>query len=103
VLWAGFPGGATRQRAWGDHIDGNETAQCHLPQSHLLARHRAVQRPITCVCQPKTVIRYLGRYTKKGMLNESRLQAINKDNVTFSYKDYADDNRHNLNRPPIII
>jgi hypothetical protein len=52
VLWAGFPGGATRQRAWGDHIDGNETAQCHLPQSHLLARHRAVQRPITCVRQP---------------------------------------------------
>jgi len=48
----------------------------------------------TCLCQPKTVIRYLGRYTKKGMLNESRLQAINKDNVTFSYKDYADDNRH---------
>ncbi len=47
-----------------------------------------------CLCQPQTVIRYLGRYAKKGMLHESRLQGMDEGKVTFSYKDYADGNRH---------
>ena len=65
-----------------------------IPQAQVLMKKPWCVYSKPCLCQPKTVIRYLGRYTKKGMLNESRLQAINKDNVIFSYKDYADDNRH---------
>jgi hypothetical protein len=65
-----------------------------IPQAQKLMKKNWCVYSKPCLYQPKTVIRYLGRYTKKGMLNESRLQAINKDNVTFSYKDYADDNQH---------
>ena len=70
------------------------TCESVVPQAQVLMKKNWCVYSKPCLCQPKTVIRYLGRYTKKGMLNESRLQAINKDNVTFSYKDYADDNRH---------
>lgn len=65
-----------------------------IPQAQLLMSKPWSVYSKPCLCQPKTVIRYLGRYTKKGMLNESRLQRIDEDRVTFSYKDYADDNRH---------
>jgi hypothetical protein len=48
-----------------------------------------------CLCQPETVIQYLGRYTQKGMLSESRLVAVDTQHVTFRYKDYRD-NQHKL-------
>ncbi len=65
-----------------------------IPQAHSLMKKPWSVYGKPCLCQPQTVIRYLGRYTKKGMLNESRLQRIDQDSVTFSYKDYADGNRH---------
>jgi hypothetical protein len=70
--------------------------ECELvvPQAQKLMKKPWCVYSKPCLCQPKTVIRYLGRYTKKGMLNESRLQAIDDDNVRFNYQDYADGNRH---------
>ncbi|MCF2949660.1 transposase, partial [Paraglaciecola aquimarina] len=41
-----------------------------------------------CLARPETVIKYLARYTQKGMLHESRIKHISQDDVTFSYKDY---------------
>ncbi|WP_200897935.1 IS91 family transposase [Arsukibacterium sp. MJ3] len=46
-----------------------------------------------CLCKPQTVLRYLGRYTRKGVLHESRLQRISAEGVSFSYRDYRDDNK----------
>jgi hypothetical protein len=37
---------------------------------------------------PKQVIEYLGRYTHKVALSNHRLLAVDKHQVTFSYKDY---------------
>ncbi len=37
---------------------------------------------------PKPVIEYLGRYTHKVALSNHRLLAVDKHQVTFSYKDY---------------
>lgn len=64
-----------------------------IPQANLLMSKPWAVYAKPCLCQPDTVIRYLGRYTRKGILHESRLQSIDKDNVSFSYKDYADNNR----------
>ena len=41
-----------------------------------------------CLTAPQTVIRYLSRYTHKGMLRESRLLNITSDTVMFKYQDY---------------
>lgn len=46
-----------------------------------------------CLCKPETVLRYLGRYTRKGMLHESRLVQMNEHSVSFRYKDYQDGNQ----------
>ncbi len=37
---------------------------------------------------PKQVIEYLGRYTHKVALSNHRLLAVEKDHISFSYKDY---------------
>ena len=37
---------------------------------------------------PKSVIEYLGRYTHKIAISNNRIQSIDDQNVTFSYKDY---------------
>ena len=42
---------------------------------------------------PRQVIRYLGRYTHRTAISNSRLVAHNRGRVTFTYKDYSDDNR----------
>lgn len=64
-----------------------------IPQADLLMCKPWAVYAKPCLCKPDTVIRYLGRYTRKGMLHESRLRTIDQHNVTFSYKDYADNNR----------
>jgi len=49
-----------------------------------------------CLCKPETVLRYLGRYTRKGMLHESRLVEMTEHSVSFRYKDYQDGNQHKV-------
>jgi hypothetical protein len=43
---------------------------------------------------PEQVLKYLARYTHRVALSNSRLVALDGDQVTFRYKDYADDQRH---------
>jgi hypothetical protein len=43
----------------------------------------------------KVVLRYLARYTRKGMMSESRLLSYAHDQVRFRYKDYRD-NQHKV-------
>lgn len=40
---------------------------------------------------PQQVIEYLGRYTHKVAISNHRIVSIENDNVSFRYKDYADD------------
>lgn len=40
--------------------------------------------------KPDTVVRYLGRYTRKIALSESRIRSVDDDHVVFDYKDYRD-------------
>ena len=37
-----------------------------------------------------TIVRYLGRYTRKIAISESRIRSVNDDHVVFDYKDYRD-------------
>ena len=39
---------------------------------------------------PKTVVEYLGRYTHKIAISNHRLTDVNKNTVSFHYKDYGD-------------
>jgi hypothetical protein len=43
----------------------------------------------------KVVLRYLARYTRKGMMSESRLLSYTHEQVRFRYKDYRD-NKHKV-------
>jgi len=38
--------------------------------------------------QPDTIVNYLGRYTRKIAISESRIRTVNEQYVTFDYKDY---------------
>lgn len=49
-----------------------------------------------CLCKPETVLRYLARYTRKGVLHESRLQRIGTEGVSFNYRDYQDGNKRKV-------
>lgn len=42
---------------------------------------------------PKSVVEYLGRYTHKIAISNHRIQKIEKDTVTFGYKDYKDNSQ----------
>ncbi len=42
---------------------------------------------------PEQVLKYLARYTHRVAISNSRLVALDNDQVTFRYKDYADDRR----------
>ncbi len=43
-----------------------------------------------CLCRAETVVEYLGRYTRKGMLHESRIVDVSAEHIRFNYKDYQD-------------
>jgi putative transposase len=42
---------------------------------------------------PEQVLKYLARYTHRVALSNTRLVSLDDDQVTFRYKDYADDHR----------
>ena len=46
---------------------------------------------------PAQVVEYLGRYTHKAAISKHRIKCIDRDNnVTFEYKDYADEGKKKL-------
>jgi predicted Zn-ribbon and HTH transcriptional regulator len=46
--------------------------------------------------KPEKVIEYLGRYTHRVAISNSRIVAVKDDRVTFKWRDYKDDNRNKL-------
>lgn len=58
-----------------------------------------------CFAGPGQVITYLGRYTHRVAISESRIMEANENHVLFRWKDYNDHNRHkqmNLKTPEFI-
>ena len=49
-------------------------------------------------CGPEQVLKYLGNYTHKVAISNSRLQSVEADAVTFGYKDYRDSHQQKVMR-----
>ena len=49
-----------------------------------------------CLTYSEKLVSYLARYTRKGVMSESRLVSANKQTVKFKYRDYADNNRNKV-------
>lgn len=45
---------------------------------------------------PKKLLNYLGRYTHKIAISNSRILVCNKDYVTFKWRDYSDNNKQKV-------
>lgn len=64
-----------------------------LPNEYKTLRNALWQKPWVVYAKqpfggPKQVIEYLGRYTHKVAISNHRIQNIDDDTVSFSYKDY---------------
>ena len=51
-----------------------------------------------CLTKPETIIQYLGRYTRKGMFQESRIKTLTDESISFSYTDYQHNNAKKIMR-----
>ena len=49
-----------------------------------------------CLSRAETMVSYLGRYTRKGMLHESRIKTVTSSSVSFKYTDYGDGNKRKV-------
>ena len=49
-----------------------------------------------CLARTETVIDYLGRYSHRIALSDSRLLGFDGESVQLAYKDYRDGNRHKV-------
>jgi hypothetical protein len=64
------------------------TRKVSIPNADMLMASPWCVYSKACLTKPETVIKYLSRYTQKGMLSETRLQSVDEQNVTFYYRDY---------------
>lgn len=67
-------------------LHANEFTQC---LTQLMQRDWVVYSK-SYLKKTETIVRYLGRYTHKIALSDSRIKEISNDQVTFHYKDYRD-------------
>lgn len=49
-----------------------------------------------CLSHSQQLLNYLARYTRKGMMSESRLVKHTSHSVSFKYKDYRDNNQNKV-------
>ena len=52
---------------------------------------------------PEKVVEYIGRYSHRVAISNSRIQSTDNDEVTFSYRDYKDDGKIKLLALPVFI
>ena len=64
------------------------TRKVSIPNADMLMASPWCVYSKACLTKPETVIKYLSRYTQKGMLSETRLQSVDEQNMTFYYRDY---------------
>ena len=61
-----------------------------------LVTHRWVAHIESPMIGPEAVVRYLGRYTHRTAIGNSRILSIDNGQISFKYKDYADDNKQKV-------
>lgn len=49
-----------------------------------------------CLTYSPKLVNYLARYTRKGMMSEHRLVAVDEQGVSFSYRDYKDEHKRKV-------
>ena len=49
-----------------------------------------------CLTYSERLVSYLARYTRKGVMSESRLVSVSDQAVSFRYRDYADNHRNKV-------
>ena len=69
-------------------FDALRARKVNIPQADILMAKPWCVYSKACLTKPETVIKYLARYTQKGMLSEARLKNVNEQGVTFYYRDY---------------
>ena len=70
-----------------------EALKAKSPDKYAKIKHQLWQKPWVIYAKKpfgnaQSVVEYLGRYTHKIAISNHRLQCIDNQNVTFSYKDY---------------
>jgi len=85
-----FPVKALSKVFRGKMLDALKARNITLPQSLTLMQKPWCVYSKSCLHHPSSVLKYLARYTRKGMLHESRLRSITSNAVQFDYKDYRD-------------
>jgi hypothetical protein len=80
---------------------GGATASLHEPKAfaallRTLHRKRWVAYVKPAMASPKSVLRYLGRYTHRVAISNHRLVSFDGQRVTFRWKDYKRGNEHRL-------
>ncbi len=70
------------------------------PQSDELMKKDWCVYGKACLYKADSVAAYLGRYTRKGMLHESRLKGVTSEKVSISYTDYRDNHRKIMQLKP---
>lgn len=83
-----------------------EALKRNLKKKNLLIEHQPTidscyARPWVAYCEPslgnsRQVVNYLGQYTHRVAISNTRIKNIDDKNVTFSYKDYADNANQKL-------
>ncbi len=81
----------------GKHL---ERLKQNLKKKNLLTVHqqtinRCYAKPWVVYCEPslgnvQQVVNYLGQYTHRVAISNTRIKSVDNDSVTFSYKDYND-------------
>ncbi|MFO6425508.1 transposase [Motilimonas sp. KMU-193] len=56
-----------------------------------------------CLNYSDRLVSYLARYTRKGVMSESRLVQQSDDSVSFRYRDYADNQREKIMTLPLEV
>jgi len=49
-----------------------------------------------CLSHSQQLLSYMARYTRKGMMSESRIVKHTSHSVNFKYKDYRDNNQNKV-------
>ncbi len=83
-----------------------ERLKQNLKKKNLLTVHqqtinRCYAKPWVVYCEPslgnaQQVVNYLGQYTHRVAISNTRIKSIDNDSVTFSYKDYNDNANQKL-------
>ena len=63
---------------------------------NVLMRKSGVINTKPHIKKPETVVRYLGRYTYRSAISLSRIQSVDKHNVSFQWLDYLDNQKKSM-------